>query len=82
MKGSKSCAVLMFIGMLLIVVFVVGMVVERNPSALQRQYHYDISVDMFGTFCAGIWLPAGIVGIPLFLVTLIISLIREKKNGQ
>ena len=80
MKGSKSGAVLMFAGILLIVVFAVGLAVSRNPAALSRPYRYDLALEQFGAFCSRIWLPAGIIGIPLFLVSLLISLIRERKD--
>lgn len=82
MKGRKSGAVSIFIGALLIVVFFVGMAVEKNPAALSRPYRYDLSVDQFGAFCAQIWLPAGIIGFPLFLISLIISLVWERKNKE
>ena len=75
MKGRNSGAVLIFIGLILIVIFAVGLAVEKNPGALNRPYHYDFALDQFGAFCAGVWLPAGIVGIPLFLISLIISLV-------
>ena len=80
MKGRNSGAVLIFIGLLLIVIFAVGLTVDSNPTALRRQYVYNSALEWFGAFCAGIWLPAGIVGIPLFLVTLIVSLVRERKE--
>ena len=80
MKGRNSGAVLIFIGALLIVIFAVGLAVDGNPRALQRPYHYNFALQQFGTFCYRIWLPAGIIGIPLFLISLVISLIREKKD--
>ena len=80
MNGRKSGAVLIFIGLLLIVVFAVGLALERNPGALRQKYHYDFALEQFGAFCSSVWLPAGIIGIPLFLVSLIVSLIREKKE--
>ena len=80
MKERKSSAVAIFIGLLLIVVFAVGLTVERDPGALTRRYRYDYALEQFGAFCAGIWLPAGIIGFPLFLISLIVSLIREKKE--
>ncbi len=80
MKGRKSGAIALFIGFLLIVVFVVGLLVDSNPNALKRPYYYNYAIEQFGAFCAGIWLPAGIIGIPLFLITLIVSLIRERKE--
>lgn len=82
MKGRKSGAVTLFIGVLLVVVFAVGLIVDRNPAALNRPYHYDYALQQFGTFCASVWLPAGIIGIPLLLISLIVSLIREKKENE
>ena len=82
MKGRNSGAVLIFIGLILIVVFAVGLAVDKNPGALNRPYHYDFALNQFGAFCAGVWLPAGIIGIPLFLISLIVSLVREKKEKE
>ena len=82
MKGRNSSAVAIFIGLLLIVVFAVGLAVENNPRALTRPHYYDLALEQFGSFCSRIWLPAGIIGIPLFLVSLIVSLVREKKEKE
>lgn len=82
MKGRNSGAVMIFIGLMLIVIFAVGLAVDKNPGALNRPYHYDFALDQFGAFCAGVWLPAGIIGIPLFLISLIVSLVREKKEKE
>ena len=73
---------MLFRSALLIVIFAVGLAVDRNPLALSSRYSYDMALEMFGAFCAQVWLPAGIIGIPLFLVSLIISLRREKKEDQ
>ena len=81
-KGRKSGAVWMFLGGLLIVFFAVGLAVEQNPGILIRQYRYDRALELFGAFCASVWLPAGIIGIPMFLISLIVSLIRERKEGR
>ena len=80
MKGNYSGAVCMFIGILLIVVFAVGLAVDKNPAALSRPYRYNLALEQFGVFCSRIWLPAGVIGIPLFLVSLIVSLVRERKE--
>ena len=72
----------MFIGMLLVTVFIVGLIVDMNPRALIGRYRQELSLELFGVFCSRVWLPAGIIGIPLFLVSLIISLISEKKNKE
>ena len=82
MKNNRSGAVAIFIGALLIVIFVVGLVVDGNPRAFEQKYRYDMALEQFALFCSKIWLPAGIIGIPLFLVSLIISLVREKKDNQ
>ena len=82
MKGRNSGAVAIFIGLLLIVVFVVGLVMDGNPRAFEMRYRYDVALEQFCLFCSRVWLPAGIIGIPLFLVSLIISLRREKKEDQ
>ena len=82
MRGRNSGAVAIFIGALLIVIFAVGLAVERNPNALMQKYRYDLSIEQFGVFCSKVWLPAGIIGIPLFLISLIVSLVREKKDKE
>ena len=80
MKGKKSGAVAIFIGALLIVIFVVGRILKDNPTALLQKYRYDLSVEHFGWLCSKIWLPAGVVGFPLFIISLVRSLVREKKE--
>lgn len=80
MKGRKSGAVSIFLGLLLILIFAVGLIRVRNPAAFFNPNQYDVALDHFVAFCSAIWLPAGIIGIPLFLVSLILSLVREKKE--
>ena len=82
MKGRKAAAVFIFLGALLTFVFAFGLVVQRNPGALSRQYRYDLALEHFRAFCANYWLPAGIIGIPMFLVSLIVSLVREKHDSE
>ena len=82
MKGKKSCTVAIFVGLLLIAVFVIGLVCEKNPGAFQRKYVYDYTLEQFCAFCRNWWLPAGIIGIPTFLVSLLISLHRESKEKE
>ena len=82
MKQRKSGAVLIFIGALLIVVFAVGLAVERNPGLFRMSHRYDLALEQFGWFCSQVWLPAGIIGIPLFLISLIRSLRQEKKENE
>ena len=80
MRNRKSGAISLFIGMLLIVIFAVGMAVEHDPGELMRRNSNNLALEQFGSFCARVWLPAGIIGIPLFLISLITSLIRERKE--
>ena len=82
MNEKKSGAVSIFIGLLLIVIFGVGLAVDNNPTALIRPHSYDFALEQFGTFCASVWLPAGIIGIPLFLFSFIRSLIKERKHNR
>jgi len=80
MNGKKSGAISIFIGILLIAIFAVGLTLDRNPAAFARRNYYSIALEQFGSFCQAVWLPAGIIGIPLFLFSLIRSLIREHKK--
>ena len=80
-KESKSAAVSIFVGMVLIVIFIVGLVSNRNPDAFRTPYRYDYALESFVRFCAEWWIPAVIIGFPLFLVSLILSLIRESKKS-
>ena len=80
MKGKKSCAVFIFLGMLLIVIFTVGLICEKTPGAFTRKYVYDYTLDSFCSFCVNWWLPAGVIGIPMFLISLVVSLVREHRK--
>ena len=82
MKEGKSGAVAIFIGVLLIVVFAVGLICEKNPSAFVRKYQYDFALEQFCAFCRDWWLPAGIIGFPLFLISMLLSLVRESKGNR
>ena len=81
-QRSKSNAVAIFIGVLLTAVFVVGLTVTNNPDAFSARYRYDFALEQFCDFCRNWWLPAGIIGIPTFLVSLLIALRRESKEKE
>ena len=82
MKDSKAGTVAIFVGLLLVVVFVVGFVCDRNPGAFLAKYRYDFALEQFCGFCARFWIPAGIIGIPTFLISLFVSLAKEKKQDD
>ena len=79
-RDRKSSAIFIFVGALLIVVFGVGMATSRNPGTLLPRYRYDYTLESFVRLCAEWWIPAGIIGIPMFLISLIVSLYRESKG--
>ncbi len=82
MRARSTSAVAIFVGALLIVVFFVGLAYTKNPGFVQRPYRYDFALEQFCGFCANWWIPAGIIGFPLFLVNLTIALVKESKEGR
>ena len=82
MRQSKSSAIFIFIGLLLIAVFVVGLLAERDPGIFTQKYRYDFALEQFTAFCREFWIPAGIIGFPTFLISLLISLAQEKKRRE
>ena len=80
-NDSKSCAVFIFLGLMLCVFSVVGFICSNDPGAFQRPDRYDLALNQFLAFCAGWKIPCGIVGAPMFLIALIVSLVKGKKNG-
>ncbi len=81
-RDRKSAAGLIFVGALLIVVFGVGLATSRNPGALLPRYRYDYALETFVRFCAEWWIPAGVIGFPMFLISLILSLVRESRENK
>ena len=81
-KDSKASTVLIFVGALLICVFAVGLICSRNPGAFHSSTRYDYTLESFLRLCVEWWIPAGIVGFPMFLISLILSLRREAKQNR
>ena len=79
-NGRKSDAVGVFLGALLTVVFAVGWICQKKPDAFLSPRRYDYALEAFCAFCRNWFLPAGIIGIPLLLISLLISLRRERRN--
>ena len=82
MRHQKSGVVAIFVGALLIVVFAVGLIASRNPGAFTRKNYYDFALEQAVDFCRNWWLPAGIIGFPTFLVSLILSLRKESRENR
>ena len=83
MKGRNSLAVFIFLGALLTVCFGLGLSWSQHPGALLRNYgYYNVSLEQFLTFCAWWYLPFGIIGIPMLVISLTVSLIRESKEAK
>lgn len=82
MKGKNSGAVFIFLGALLTFCFGVGLAWTRNPGVLQRSATYSFVRNQFVAFCAYWWLPLGIIGIPMLVISLIVSLVREHKQND
>ena len=80
MKDSKPLTFTLFIGLLLVVIFAVGLACSRDPAIFQKKYRYDFTLDQVCAFCADWWLPAGIIGFPMLLGSIIISLVRDRRK--
>ena len=76
-RERKTTTVLIFAGALLIVVFAVGLISSGNPDFFRSRHRYDYTLEQFIRLCIDWWIPAGIIGIPMFLISLVLSLVRE-----
>ena len=81
-KSRKSDAIFLFIGILLIAFLAIGLTAEHHPQAFTSRYRYDYALESFIRFCKSIWFPAGVIGFPVFLISLIISLWHESKENK
>lgn len=79
-NDRKTSTAFIFLGCLLTAVFAVGLISSRNPEAFLSRYRYDYALESFLRFCRAVWLPAGIAGIPMFLISLLLSLWRENRG--
>ena len=82
MKDSKPVTVGILVGLLLTVISVVGFVCIRNPGAFRAENIHSYSVEQVCGFCMEVWLPAGIIGLPMLLVSMIVSMVRESRNNE
>ncbi|MBQ9252470.1 MAG: hypothetical protein IJ188_07535 [Clostridia bacterium] len=79
-KDHKSATVFIFVGFMLIAVFAIGLMTSRNPEVFRSRFRVDYTWEAFLHFCVDWWIPAGIIGFPMFLISLILSLWRESKE--
>lgn len=82
MKDSKPVTVGILVGLLLVVIFAVGLACAQNPGALRNEHIQSFALNQLCDFCAAHWIPAGAVGVPLLLVCTIVSLVRERKRNK
>ena len=80
MKGRNSGAVFIFLGALLTFCFAIGLVWARQPDTFIRAKLYDFAQSQFLAFCGYWWLPMGIIGIPMLVISLVVALIREHRH--
>ena len=76
---SKACTVFIFAGLVLIAFFIAGMICSKDPGAFQRADRYDLALTQFLQFCTAWKIPCGVVGIPMFLISAIVSLVKGKE---
>ena len=80
MKRQNTAAVFIFLGLLLTVCFVVGLTYTRNPSIYLRPDRTNVALEQFAAFCGNCYVFFGLIGIPMLLISLIVSLIRESRE--
>ena len=81
-KDRKSATFFIFVGFLLVAVFAIGGMTSRNPDLLRSRYRVDYTWESFLLFCENWWIPAGVIGIPMLLISLVLSLWRESKDRE
>ena len=80
MKSRGTETFFIFLGALLTFCFFTGLVYARNPGMLYQRGIYDAAWEMFVGLCSKWYVELGIVGVPMLLITLIVSLVRGKKE--
>ena len=71
---------MIFLGALLTFFFAVGLASSRNPGLFLQEKRMDYVKEQFIMLCRSYWPLFGIIGIPMLLVSLVISLIKEKQQ--
>ena len=91
-SARTTSAVSIFVGALLIanvekairsvMLFVIGLIATGKPDTFLQKNRYDFALQQFVGFCRSWWPVAGIIGIPVFLISLIRSLILESREKE
>jgi len=81
-RERKTTTVFIFAGALLIVIFAVGLISSGHPDFFRSRSRYDYTLEQFIRLCVEWWIPAGIIGFPMFLISLILSLARESGDRR
>ena len=81
-SARTTSAVAIFIGALLIVIFAVGLIATGRSDAFMQKNRYDYTLNQFVAFCKNWWPVAGIIGFPVFLFSLVRSLIMESREKK
>ena len=79
-KSDTSGAATIFIGALLTVCFVIGLVYNNNPGAFIQSHRMDYTFEGFVGLCAKLFIPCGIIGIPMLVISLIVCLCKERRD--
>lgn len=79
-KSDTSGAVTIFIGALLTVCFVIGLIYSKNPGAFIQSHRMDYAFEGFVSLCGEWFIPCGGIGIPMLVISLIVCLVKERRN--
>ena len=81
-SARTTGAISIFVGVLLVVIFGIGLAAVSNPGAFFQNKRYDFAMKQFVDICSEIWLPAGIIGIPTLVISVIRSLVQESRAKE
>lgn len=76
-QDHKGTAICVFLGLLFIIFSVLGFSFYQNPGNFLKADRYDLAFEQFLRFCCSLRYAFGAVGIPLFLISLIVSIVRK-----
>ena len=80
MRSRGSETVFIFLGALMSVCCGIGAAYAHNPGMLYQRKIYNLAWERFVIFCGNWYIVLGIIGIPMLVITLIVSLARDRKG--